>query len=278
MPEASVASGLPQVDVLGVRVTAVDLPGLLGVLDRAVRERRSTTVSFVNPDYLLRAHRDEDLRARMNGFDVMLADGWGVVLAARALGEPLPGRLANDDLGRALFALAEQRGWRVFLFGSAPGTAERAAGTLQREFADLRVVGVLHGWFDALRGHPGRFAPEDDAAVVAAVRAARPDLLLVGLPTPLQQRWVAAHADELQVPVVMSGGSYLDHVAERLDWYPPLVLRARVCWLYRLTREPRRLWRRYTLDLAAYAGLLVRELARRRAAAGPPPTAGRARR
>lgn len=255
----------PKAPVLGVDVSVTDLDGLLRALDQAVEDRAPTLVSFVNPNYVMRGHEDADLRARMNAFDVMLADGWGVVAAARALGVRLPDRLSNDDIGPALFQLAARRGWRVFLFGSAPGVADRAARTLQDTVPGLQVVGALHGWFDALRGHPGRFDPEDEATVLAAIEQARPDLLVVGLPTPLQQRWVVDNRERLAgVPVVMTGGSYLDHVAERLQWYPTWVLRARVGWLYRLAQDPRRLWHRYSVELVQYGLLLARELVRRR--------------
>jgi N-acetylglucosaminyldiphosphoundecaprenol N-acetyl-beta-D-mannosaminyltransferase len=253
--------------VLGVDVSVVDLTRLLETVDGAVARRARLTVSFVNPDYVVRAHADEDLRRRMADFDVMLADGWGVVAAARVLGTRLPTRLSNDDIGPELFALAARRQWRVFLFGSAPGIADRAAHMLERDFPGAVVAGTLHGYFDALRGHPGRFSAEDDEAIVEAINRARPDLLVVGLPTPLQQRWVTQNRHRLDVPVVMTGGSYLDHLTEGVRWYPGWVDTLRVGWLYRLSREPRRLWRRYSIGLAHFGLLLLREVRRRRAAA-----------
>jgi N-acetylglucosaminyldiphosphoundecaprenol N-acetyl-beta-D-mannosaminyltransferase len=116
-----------------------------------------------------------------------------------------------------------------------------------------------------LRGHPGRFHPDDEAVILAAIQEAHPDLLVVGLPTPLQQQWVVDNRDRLAaVPIVMTGGSYLDHVAERLEWYPRWVLRARIGWLYRLAQDPRRLWHRYTIELVQFGLLLARQLTAQR--------------
>lgn len=252
--------------VLGVDVSVVDMRQLLAVLDNAVQEQRVLTVSFVNPNYLMRAREDSVLRQRMNAFDVMLADGWGIVAAARVLGARLPERLSNDDIGPGVFGLSEQRRWRTFLFGSAPGVAERAAGTLRREFPQLPVVGTMHGWWDAQRGHPGWFDDADNDAIIEAINTARSDVLWVGLPTPLQQQWVADNAHRLNVRIIITGGSYLDHIAERLRWYPRWVDTLRVGWLYRLSRDPRRLWRRYSLELLTYGGVLGAELTGRFAA------------
>ena len=81
----------------------------------------------------------------------------------------------------------------------------------------------------------------------------------MSIPTPMQQTWVWQVADRLNVPVIITGGSYLDHLAERVYWYPRWVNAMRLGWAYRLSREPGRLWKRYSLDLMAYGGMVARE-------------------
>jgi N-acetylglucosaminyldiphosphoundecaprenol N-acetyl-beta-D-mannosaminyltransferase len=254
----------PKLDVLGVRVSRTTMPDLIQLIDGSVQSRTTIDVSFVNPNYVMRAREDPDLASLINAFDVVLADGWGVVWASRLLGDPLRGRLANDDIERPLFDLADANGYRVFLFGSGPGVAEAAADRLASTFPGLAIVGTQHGWLDVDRGHPGLIEDADSERVVRRIEAARPDILVVGLPTPLQQRWVHAYRDRLAVPVVITGGSYLDHVAERIGWYPRWVTAARLCWAYRLAREPRRLWRRYTVELGTFAAIVMAQAARAR--------------
>lgn len=243
--------------LLGVRLSVVDEREVLDRVAHAAVTRESLSITFLNPTYVMAAHRDSTLRSQINDFDLVLADGWGVVYAARFLGLPVPTRLANDDVGPAIFRLSARNRWRTFLFGSAPGVAERAGATLSALLPGLAVVGTRHGWWDVVRGHPGRFDAEDDEAAVRAINAARPDVLWVGLPTPLQQRWVAAHRHRLEVPVVITGGAYLDHLTDGLDYYPGWVLRLHLCWLYKLVHEPRRLWRRYTLEMAHFGWLVL---------------------
>jgi N-acetylglucosaminyldiphosphoundecaprenol N-acetyl-beta-D-mannosaminyltransferase len=243
------------VDVLGVRVSKADVPLLRRFMTEAVRTRRQLAVTFANPNYVMAAQSDAVLRDLMNGFDLNLADGWGVVLAAKVFGRPLPARMANDDLTDDLFGLPAEEGWRVYMFGNAPGTAEAAAANLRQWYPGLEIVGTRHGhWAD----ESGRIPERDVDRLVAEINEAKPDILHVGLGTPLQQIFVTSNRARLDVPVIITCGAYFEHLAERREWYPRWVLKLRVGWLYRLSRDPRRLWRRYTLELGSYLSLVLR--------------------
>lgn len=240
----------------GIRVSPLRREQLLADLAASLRAGERRRVTFLNPDYARRALLSTRLRADINAFDLVLVDGNGVRLLSRLFGFTVPERLDADSVvPLVLRDLARRRG-RVLLFGGAPGIAAEAARRLRRRFPGLEVVGAVHGHHDVERGHPGVYAAEDSAAIVALVGGSRPDLLVVGLPTPLQQRWTVEHEALLEVPVIMTVGSYLDHVAEARSpdgsWYPRWADRLRLNWLYRLARDPRRLWRRYTLELAEF--------------------------
>ncbi|MFI6518290.1 WecB/TagA/CpsF family glycosyltransferase [Spirillospora sp. NPDC050679] len=244
------------VDVLGLRVSRVDVPAFRSFLRTAVAERRRLTVTFANPDYARKAAGDAGLRELINGFDLVLADGWGVVAAARIFGRPVPGRMANDDLTDELFGMPH----RVFLFGNAPGVAEEAAANLARWFPDVTVAGTRHGH---VADPDGRIPAATADALVAEINDAKPDVLHVGLGTPLQQRFVAEYGDRIEAPVIITCGAYFEHLAERRQYYPPWVLKLRVGFLYRLAREPRRLWRRYTIELGSYVAKVLLQRLRR---------------
>ncbi|REE96164.1 WecB/TagA/CpsF family glycosyltransferase [Thermomonospora umbrina] len=248
------------VDVMGLRVSRVDVPTLRERMVRAVLDREPLTITFSNPNYVMAARKDPALRDVINGFDLNLADGWGVVLASRLLGRPVGPRMANDDLTDEFFGESVRRGWRVFLFGNAPGVADRAASNLCRWYPGLEIVGTRHGH---VAGADGRIPAETERRIVDMINEAAPDVLHVGLGTPLQQWFVANNRHRLQVPIIVTCGAYFEHLAERRDYYPAWVTRLRLGWFYRLVREPRRLWRRYTLELGAYLLLLLAYRVRR---------------
>ncbi len=250
--------------LFGVDITTFDRAGLLALLQESMDSGSRLAVSWLNPFYVQRAVGDPGLRDLMNSFDVLQPDGWGVVWAARLAGIGVDERLAIEDIERELFGAMAARGQSVYLFGSAPGIAESAAARLTATFPGLRIAGTDHGWYDAMAGHPGRYSKQDNDRIVDRITAAAPDLLLVGLPTPLQQQWSIANRERLSVPLLMTMGAYFDHLAEGLDWYPRWMDRWHLDWLYRLAREPRRLAYRYTIGMARYGLLVAREVVRAR--------------
>lgn len=244
--------------LLGLRLSTLTQDEALARIDRAMATGEPISVTFLNPNYVIAAWRDPRLKELINTFDLILPDGWGVVYAARFLGIEIADRIAGDDISPDLFRLAESHGWRTFLFGSEPGVAEQARRTINRLLPALPVCGVRHGWWDVVRGHPGWYEPDDEVAAVTAVNEAEADLVVVGLPTPLQQRWVTSHRAAIKATVVITVGAYLDHLNDALGYYPQWALRFRLCWLYKWSLEPRRLWRRYTIELVQFSALVMR--------------------
>jgi N-acetylglucosaminyldiphosphoundecaprenol N-acetyl-beta-D-mannosaminyltransferase len=250
--------GAQKRDFLGIGLSCLSDEQVLDAISQAVRERSRLAVSFINPDYVLRAHKAAGLVEMINRFDIVLPDGWGVVLGGRMLGLPVPDRQGNDDICPRVFALSAEHGFSNFLFGCAEGVPEQAAANLTRTFPGLPIAGTLHGYWDVTRGHPGRYDGADIDMMVDAINASRADILHVSIPTPMQQSWVWEVADRLNVSVIITGGSYLDHLAERVHWYPEWTSKMRLNWAYRLYRDPRRLWKRYSLDLMGFGAMVLR--------------------
>lgn len=232
------------------RITA---EGLHAEVTRLVR-RRGGIVLNVNAHCLNLLHEDEGLRDFFAAADVVFCDGAGVRLAARMLGDRLPGRITYADWLPRLAALAEERGFSLFFLGARPGVAEEASARLRRSHPDLKIVGVRHGFFDH------RVGSTENEAVVAEINAARPDVLFLGLGMPLQERWLMENHRRLDVGVALTGGAVFDYASGRLRRGPRLLTDNGFEWLARLLVEPRRLWRRYLLGNPLF---LARVLAQR---------------
>jgi N-acetylglucosaminyldiphosphoundecaprenol N-acetyl-beta-D-mannosaminyltransferase len=243
---------------LGIGLSCMSDEAFLDAVRQAVETQSRLTISFINPDYVLRGHKTPGLIEKINRFDIVLPDGWGVVFGGRLLGLPVPDRQGNDDICPKMFTMSAERGFSNFLFGCSEGTPERAAANLEATFPGLPITGTLHGYWDVARGHPGRYDDADVDMMVETINAANPDILHVSVPTPMQQTWVWQVAGRLSVPVIITGGSYLDHLAERVYWYPPWALKLPLAWAYRLGREPGRLWKRYSLEYLAYGRMVAR--------------------
>ena len=194
-------------EFLGIGLSCLSDEAFVDAVRQAVETRSRLTISFINPDYVLRGHKTAGLVDKMNEFDIVLPDGWGIVLGGRLLGLPVPDRQGNDDICPKMFALSAERGFSNFLFGCSEGTPEKAAANLKETFPGIPIAGTLHGYWDVVRGHPGRYDEADVDMMVNTINEAKPDILHVSIPTPMQQNWVWQVAARLDVPVIITGGS-----------------------------------------------------------------------
>lgn len=237
----------------GVAVDPVDADGLIDRVAELVAARRRATVTYVNVHVLDVATRDPALRAFLAAADLVYADGAGVVLGARLLGRRLPGRATGADWIWLLAARAEREGWKIAWVGGAPGVTGLAADALRARHPGLRIVATESGYTP-------REGPEHEA-LLARIQGA--DLVLVGMGTPEQERWVAANRERIDAPVVWCLGATADFVSGRTRRGPRL-LYTRHEWLARLIVDPRRLWRRYLLGNPRFVVRVLRERRRSR--------------
>ena len=210
-------------------------------IGRLVRGGRLGLVLNANAHCLNLCYQDPKLRDFLNGAEVVFCDGAGVMLAARMLGRRIPQRITYADWIWQLADLAAAQGFSLYLLGARPGVAREAAMRLRERYPDLEIVGFRHGYFDHSAGSP------ENEAVVEEIKASAPDILLVGLGMPLQERWLMENIDRLDAGVALTGGAVFDYVSGRLRRGPRLLRENGFEWLARLLAEPRRLWRRYLI-------------------------------
>ena len=219
-----------RVNILGVDVDAVTMAEAVDVVRRAMDTRAGVMVATANAEMLMRATHDDELRRILNASALVVPDGAGTVWAARHLGHAMPERVAGYDLAQELLRCAPAEGRRVYFFGSAPGVAEKAKAKAEQLYPGIEIVGVRNGFF----------SPADNAAIIAEIRAARPDLLLVALGVPKQEKWIAAHLAELDVPVAIGVGGTLDVMAGVMKRAPHWMQKAKLEWLFRGLMQPKR--------------------------------------
>lgn len=207
--------------------------------------RTPRLVVTLNPEIVVQAESDERLATALRAANLSVADGIGVAWAARRAGHELPGRVPGVELA---FEVMRRGGesLKVYLLGAERGVAERAAAEATRRWG-VRVVGSHHGYFSG---------PDATAAVCAAVRAARPDLLLAGLGEG-QERFLHEHAAELGANVMIGVGGTLDVLAGEVKRMPAWTTKLGVEWFFRVVGDRRR-WRRVP-RLVRFVHLVLRQ-------------------
>jgi N-acetylglucosaminyldiphosphoundecaprenol N-acetyl-beta-D-mannosaminyltransferase len=233
------------IEILNVRVDDATYDDLLARVDAYVASGQPHQIITLNPEMLILAHDDPAFRQVLNGADLNVADGAGLMLAARWLGRPLQERVTGSDGIYHLAAHCARRGYRPFLLGAGPGVAEAAAQKLAAKYSGLQVAGTF-------AGSP---RPEDEVDIVARVRDAAPDLLLVAYGVPAEEKWIARNGHRLAVPAMIGVGGAFDFVAGVTRRAPPWMRRLGLEWLHRLIRQPWR-WRRQ-LALPRFVALVL---------------------
>jgi N-acetylglucosaminyldiphosphoundecaprenol N-acetyl-beta-D-mannosaminyltransferase len=248
------------VNVLGVRVDPVGVEELHERIRGFVRDGAHALVLNVNAHCLNLAFRDPSLRRFLNGADVVFCDGFGVKVAARVLGGRIGERITYADWIHALCDLAESEGFSVYFLGGRPGVAGKAAGELRKGRPGLEVSGTHHGLFE-------KSGPENEA-VVREINALSPDVLLVGMGMPLQERWLMQNHESLNARVFLTGGAVFDYASGELRRGPRFLTDNGFEWLARLLMEPRRLWRRYLIGNPLFALRVLRQFIREKVFGG----------
>jgi N-acetylglucosaminyldiphosphoundecaprenol N-acetyl-beta-D-mannosaminyltransferase len=238
--------GLPaRVSILGIPVDRVSASSAVQIVAQFLAAGGSHHIVTVNPEFVMAAREQQDFRRVLQRADLAIADGIGIVWAAHLLGHRLPERIGGVDLVELLAAWAAREQRRIFLLGAGPGVAEAAAARLISRYPGLAIAGT----------YAGSPAPEQEAAIIALVRRAQPDILLVAFGAPRQDLWIARTRPLLQAPVAMGVGGAFDFIAGRVPRAPRALQRVGLEWLYRLILQPWR-WRRM-LALPRFAALVA---------------------
>lgn len=238
------------VEIEDIQVTGFSNPHSL--FERLVLESRNpqqSVVHYLNIHVANTAYTDARLKAILQQSDLVYCDGAGIVLGSKLLGSPLPTRLTAADWFVDMLAYFSEKKCRVYLLGGDPGVPETAMAEIAERVPGHTVVGAHHGYIlssSALQ-----------AQVIDEINALKPDILIVGFGTPLQEYWIDAHRSKLKVPVVYAIGAVMDFVSNKVSRCPQWMGQAGFEWLYRLYTEPNRLGGRYVLGNPWFLGRIA---------------------
>ena len=241
-----------------VRLFGIDLDNLTieEAVERIIRDyaavRERAMVTTPNVDVAVQLDRNSQLREDYSRASMVLADGAPIILASRLLGAPLKERVAGSDIFPLLCGKARDRGLRVMLIGGGEGVAQKAAENLSSRYPGLDIVAhTPSSGFDS--------KPDECDRIVELINELRPHLLFLGVGTPRQERWIARYQERYCPCVSIGVGASLDFEAGRIRRAPLLMRKTGLEWLFRLLREPRRLYRRYLIDDMRFITLVFRE-------------------
>lgn len=224
-----------RIDVLGVGFDNITKQQAVEKAFELQREHLGRYVVTPNPEIVMLARDDAEMREAVENADLVIPDGIGVIYGAKILGTPLREKIPGIDFTTALMEKMQQEGRSVFLFGAKPGVAEKARENLSAQYPGLNFVGTNDGYFT------------DDGPIIEKINAASPDLLLVCLGAPKQEKWMQRNAECLDVGLMIGAGGSLDVFAGVVERAPEVWQKLGLEWLHRLLKEPQRIGRMMSL-------------------------------
>ena len=233
-------------DVLGLQFDNVTMDEAVARAEELLEAPGASIVVTPNAEIGYEALHDAQFRALLNGADLVLPDGAGVVLGAKILKTPLKEKVAGIDFAANLLGVLEETGGRLYLLGGKPGIAEQAAENMKKTHPKLCICGTADGYF------------KDEAPVIARINEARADVVFVCLGAPKQERFMHDHRAELNVRLMIGLGGSLDGFAGTVRRAPKWMIRLQLEWLYRLLREPSRIGRMMRLPKFVFAAWRAR--------------------
>lgn len=236
------------VRILGIRIDAITKQELLARVGRAVDGGQRLRIATVNPEFIMAAQKDEEFRRVLEGMDVCVADGVGVLWAAKRMGVVLPEKITGSDFSLDLAAYVSERGGRLGLLGEREGVAGKAGKVLKAQYAGLEISLT----------YAGDGSEKGDRETVRQLREHPGDVLLVAYGGGKQEKWMERNLDKTDYKVAMGVGGTFLFIAGEVKRAPKWMQHSGLEWLFRLMIEPWRWKRQLALPRFVVAVLLTR--------------------
>lgn len=217
--------------ILDVKVSITSYDQLTKEVFHKIDEGIQSFIVAVNPEKIMKASKDENLKELINSADYQIPDGVGLLIASKLKRGNIKERITGIDLMLRLVKEADKQQKSIFLYGGKPGVAEAAKEKLLEQYPNLKIAGVLHGYI------------KDNEEILQTINEAKPDLIFVAMGSPKQEEWILNNKDKLSVKVFQGVGGSFDVIAGNIKRAPSFFRKLGLEWFYRLLKEPWR-WKR----------------------------------
>lgn len=233
-----------KINILGTKFHDVTRSEAATFIVESLQRQEKASVFTPNPEIVMEAYHDYEVKTILNEAEMLIPDGIGVVIGSRIIGKPLHERVAGYDLLQEVFRQIADTGLTVYFFGAGKGVAELAKEKMEAKYPGLKIAGVHHGYFNS------------DEEVVDAINEVKPDLLLVGLGAPKQEKWINNNRDRIHAKVFFGCGGSFDGMSGVVKRAPNIFIKLNLEWFHRLITQPRRAKRMLRLPVFLFKMLI----------------------
>lgn len=214
----------------------------LDAIDKLIKEKKSAYVVTPNVDHIVQLETNKELQKVYANASLILTDGKPLLWIAKWYGTPIKEKISGSDLFPLLCRNAAQKGYKMFFLGAKEGVAAKAAENLQKRYKGLQVVGT----YSPPLGFENN--QSEMTKIKNMIRESKPDILIVGLGCPKQEKFMYHYSKELGVPISFGLGASFDFEAGNIKRAPKWMANHGLEWLFRITQDPKRMAKRYLVD------------------------------
>lgn len=221
---------MDKVDILGIKFNNVNMEEAISECESFLQKDTGSLIVTPNPEIVMRAKDDEEYKEIINNAELVIPDGIGIIKAGNILKTPLKERVAGYDLICNLLEKHSDGSASFYFWGSKPGFAEEAKQKIQEKYPNIKILGT----------HDGYFKPEEEVKIIEELRNLRPDILLVGIGFPRQEKMIDKYKNEGFFKIGIGCGGSIDVLAGEVKRAPKIFIKMHLEWFYRLLKEPSR--------------------------------------
>lgn len=225
------------VNIYGINIKNTTLEQTLDNLMEILDGDRLYTIATPNTEIAMRAKDNPHLSQLINSFDLVVADGIGLILASKYRKFPLEERVTGFDISIGLLDRAKKKPFNLYMLGSKPGHTDLAKKNIQKKYPGVTVVGHHHGYF----------THDQEQDIVEDINQSGADVIFVGLGFPKQEQFIQEYKDQLKGKIIIGNGGVIDILAGQNKRAPDIFIKLNLEWLYRLLQEPSRIGRQLVL-------------------------------
>lgn len=221
--------------ILGVEVSNLSYSDLEKNIADDIKAEKKSFIVAINPEKILKARKDEALARLLDSADYPIADGIGVVIASRLKKGNIKSRVTGIECMDMLCSAANKNGYKIFMYGAKAEVLTKAKAELEKKYPNINIVGTVDGY------------EQDTEKIISSINDSGADILFVALGSPKQENFITANKEKLCAKIYMGVGGSFDVISGNIKRAPKFMLKLGLEWLYRLLREPKRIFRQIKL-------------------------------
>lgn len=230
---------MDRINILGIRISNLTTSELLLKIKKEISSNNTSLMLSANVHSINLSHKYLWFKNLINNSEIVRNDSAGVLLAGKILGTPIKERMTWADFGWNLADYCEKENISLYFLGDKPGIAEKARTKIQKKHVALNIIETHHGYFEKIG--------QENEEVIRKINQLKPDILIVGLGMPLQEKWILENKPKLKVGLIITGGNCFSFLSGEETRAPLWMHRNGLEWMFRLIKEPKRMFNRYII-------------------------------